>query len=474
MIEFDNATPDNGSREHRVTTSFLTRRSFGYYAFAGVSYLSAGRVFARNDGATQISRKDQKGSRDSTMALLREGYQFIPNRCKSLKSEVFQAKILSKEVMCLSGHNAAKLFYNNDLFERKNAAPERLQKSLTGKGGVQSLDDAAHRNRKAMFLSLMSPGKLGKFVKNLNDEQNRAGLLWAEEKEVTLFDEAQEIYFRAACTWAGVPLKDSEARERSKDMGKMVDGLGSLGYRNYRGRFARKRSEAWMVEIINQVRGEKLAAPKGTALHTMAWHKDQDGQLLNTDTVAVELLNIVRPIAAIATYISFMALALHSYPQYGKSLRGASDGDYQAFVQEVRRFYPFTPFVLAKVRKDFTWRGYGFPKGRTVMLSAYGVDHDPKLWHKPEQFNPGRFKSWGGDRFDFIPHGGGDYLKGHRCAGEQLTIQAMKATLRFLVAGISYDVPSQDLSFSLSRIPALPKSGFVMANVKLRKNGANS
>lgn len=115
---------------------------------------------------------------DSTMALLREGYQFIPNRCKSLKSEVFQAKILSKEVMCLSGNNAAKLFYNNDLFERKNAAPERLQKSLTGTGGVQSLDDAAHRNRKAMFLSLMSPGKLGKFVKILNDEQNKAGFWW--------------------------------------------------------------------------------------------------------------------------------------------------------------------------------------------------------------------------------------------------------------------------------------------------------
>lgn len=471
MIESENTTAKDGSREPHSAIPFRTRRAFVYSAFAGASYLSLGQVFARNDTSMRMLRKTRDAgskSTDGTMALLREGYLYIPNRCKELDSQVFETRLLGKDVLCLSGYEAAELFYDNERFERKNAAPKRLQKSLTGEGGVQSLDDAAHRNRKAMFLSLMTPANLGKFVDSLNKEQKRASLQWKGEKKVRFFDEAQEIYFRASCDWAGVPLKDSEARRRSEDMGKMVDGLGSMGYRNYRGRFARKRSEAWMVGIVNQVRDKKLVAPKGTALQVMAWHKDLNGQLLDSKIVAVELLNIVRPITAIATYVTFMALALHENPQYRKSLRRGKDGDYQAFVQEVRRFYPFTPFILAKVRKDFDWREHHFPKGKSVLLSAYGVDHDPKLWNQPEQFRPQRFKTWGGDKFDFIPHGGGDYLKGHRCAGEQLTIQAMKATLKFLVNDISYEVPSQDLSFSLSRIPALPESGFVMANVKVR------
>lgn len=469
MIEPENATSKNGSRDPHSGTAFRSRRSFVYQAFAGASYLSLGHVFARNDASLRVLRKsrdDSSKSVDETITLLREGYLFIPNRCKALDSQVFETRLMGKEVLCLSGYEAAELFYDNDRFERKNAAPKRLQKSLTGEGGVQSLDNAAHRNRKAMFLSLMTPANLGKFVGSLNKEQERASLQWKGAKTVNLFDEAQEIYCRASCDWAGVPLEDSEARHRSEDMGKMVDGLGSIGYRNYRGRFARKRSEAWMIGIVNQVRGKKLTAPKGTALEVMAWHKDQNGKLLDAKIVAVELLNIVRPITAIATYVAFMALALHENPQYRKSLRRGKDGDYQAFVQEVRRFYPFTPFILAKVRKDFDWEGHHFPKEKSVLLSAYGVDHDPKLWNQPEQFHPQRFKSWGGDKFDFIPHGGGDYLKGHRCAGEQLTIQAMKATLKFLVNDISYDVPSQDLDFSLSRIPALPESGFVMTNVK--------
>ncbi len=472
MSKPENSASRNGGLENRPAATLRTRRSFVYHAFAGASCLSLGNLFGRSDVSSirvfDKPRQDSSRSADGTLALLREGYLFIPNRCKALDTQVFETRLLGKEVLCLSGYEAAELFYDNELFERKNAAPKRLQKSLTGEGGVQSLDGAAHRSRKAMFLLLMTPANLGKFITSLEREQKNAASRWVGKQTVTFFDEAEEFYFRASCGWAGVPLKDSEARRRARDMGRMVDGLGSMGYRNYRGRCARRRSEAWMVEIVKQVRDGKLSAPKGTALEVMAWHKDLNGQLLDAKIVAVELLNIVRPITAIATYVTFMALALHENPQYRQSLRRGKDGDYQAFVQEVRRFYPFTPFILAKVRKDFDWRGYDFPKGKSVLLSAYGVDHDPKLWKQPEQFRPERFKSWDGDKFDFIPHGGGDYLKGHRCAGEHLTIAAMKATLRFLVNDIDYDVPVQDLGFSLSRIPALPESGFVMANVEMK------
>ena len=44
----------------------------------------------------------------------------------------------------------------------------------------------------------------------------------------------------------------------------------------------------------------------------------------------------------------------------------------------------------------------------------------------PDVFSPDRFADWEGSPFGFIPQGGGDYLMGHRCAGEWVTVEVMK------------------------------------------------
>jgi fatty-acid peroxygenase len=71
----------------------------------------------------------------------------------------------------------------------------------------------------------------------------------------------------------------------------------------------------------------------------------------------------------------------------------------------------------------------------------------------------------GFEPFSFIPHGGGDYYEDHRCAGEWITIELMKTSVRLLTKGMRYDVPSQDLRIVMSRRPALPASRFVINNV---------
>jgi fatty-acid peroxygenase len=60
-------------------------------------------------------------------------------------------------------------------------------------------------------------------------------------------------------------------------------------------------------------------------------------------------------------------------------------------------------------------------------------------------------------------------VDGHRCAGEWITIEAMKQAVTFLNDNLTYDVPPQDLRYNLRRMPTLPKSGFVMENVRIRK-----
>ena len=67
---------------------------------------------------------------------------------------------------------------------------------------------------------------------------------------------------------------------------------------------------------------------------------------------------------------------------------------------------------------------------------------------------------------DGIPQGGGDYMMGHRCAGEWVTIEVMKVSLDFLSNRMEYLVPEQDLSFSRVSMPSIPHSKVVIKNVK--------
>ena len=136
-------------------------------------------------------------------------------------------------------------------------------------------------------------------------------------------------------------------------------------------------------------------------------------------------------------------------------------------VNEVRRFYQFFPAAVARVRTAFRWEDFEFTEGARVMLDIYGTNHDERSWAEPNQFRPERFVGWIGDPYSLIPQGAGDVATGHRCPGEALTIELMKSATRLLTRALAYDVPLQDLSISLSRIPALPASKFLVERVRL-------
>jgi fatty-acid peroxygenase len=251
----------------------------------------------------------------------------------------------------------------------------------------------------------------------------------------------------------------------------MVDAFGGAGPRLWKGKRARARTERWMETVIQAARSGGLQAAAGSALHVMAELRAQSGELLPARVAAVELINVIRPTVAISWYISFAALALHQHPDARSKLAAdmpgeSADGYTDRFMQEVRRFYPFTPFLGARVRAPFDWRGHHFEPGTLVLLDVYGAHHDPQIWAAPEEFRPERFAGWSGDSFGFIAQGGGDPARGHRCAGEWITMHQLTLALHFLTHGMRYQVPPQDLRFDLARMPTRPRSGFVMSGVR--------
>ncbi|CDO04562.1 Fatty-acid peroxygenase [Oceanobacillus picturae] len=406
---------------------------------------------------------------DHSVALLREGYRFVPNRLQRFRSDIFQTRMMGgQKALCISGKQAAELFYDNERFKRQGAAPKRIKESLFGVGGVQGMDGESHRHRKHLFMSLMTKESLKKIAAICRGKWQQSATEWETMDSIELFPEAEKIMCRTACEWVGVPLWAKDLSIRTKDLSDMIDAFGAAGPRHWKGRVGRNRAEKWIRDIVERVRNDELYVEETKPLYVVAWHRDLDGNLLDTQTAAVEILNLLRPIVAIARFVTFGALALYDFPQTREKLTH-EDGQYvKWFVQEIRRYYPFAPFTGALTAIDFDWQGYHFKKDTLVILDIYGTNHSPELWTEPNRFKPERFKDWQGSPFDFIPQGGGDYDKGHRCAGEWLTIELMQTSLTFLTQDLTYEVPPQDLTYSMTRIPTHPKSNFIMENIRVK------
>ncbi|GER67137.1 fatty-acid peroxygenase [Weizmannia acidilactici] len=403
---------------------------------------------------------------DDTIDLLKEGYLYIKNRTDEYRINLFETRLLGQKAVCISGEEAVKIFYDPEKFKRNGAAPKRVQKTLFGENAIQTLDGKEHIRRKALFLSLMGPDAQQRLAQMAAAEWEACIPKWEKAVRIVLFDEAKNLLCRAACRWAGVPLREEETGKRAQEFMDMVYAFGAVGPRHWKGRMARTSAEDWVRGIIEDVRADKIKAEDGSVLKEIALYRDKDGRQLDAQIAAVELINVLRPITAIATFITFAALSLLEHPRYKGWLEGGDEQRIEWFAQEVRRFYPFGPFLGAKVRKNFTWNGYEFKKGLLVLLDMYGTNHDEKIWGDPDVFRPERFRDWNGSLFNFIPHGGSDPSRGHRCPGEGITLEIMKATLDFLVNKIDYDVPAQNLNIPLNKIPTLPESGFIIQNVK--------
>ncbi|MFG2998535.1 cytochrome P450 [Streptomyces sp. NPDC048340] len=201
-------------------------------------------------------------------------------------------------------------------------------------------------------------------------------------------------------------------------------------------------------------------------LETVAVHRDSDGRLLDPRTAAVEMLNIIRPAIALAWFGVFAAHALHREPVHRERLL-ADNGTYaRAFAHEVRRFYPFAPFLGALAAHDLEWQGTVLPEGGLVLLDLYGHDHDPELWPQPYHFDPLRFLGREPTADAIIPQGGGDARTGHRCPGEDISVSVLTALVTAL-ARLECEVPDQDLRIPLRRMPTRPRSGFVVAKARM-------
>jgi fatty-acid peroxygenase len=364
------------------------------------------------------------------------------------------------------GPEATRIFYDPDRFDRRGVIPAPVRDTLFGACGVHFHDGAAHGRRKDLFLRVL-------------DRDGTAALAGAVERswdahfprfpgqEVVVFEDAAEVLARGVHAWAGVPLAEEAVAATTADLLAMVDGFASVGPRHLRARQARNRQEARVRQVVRFARAGAHPPAAGSPLAAVLDHRDADGSRLDEHTAAVELLNLLRPTVAVAWFAMFAAHALHVYPGHAAPLAGGDPDAALRFAHEVRRFYPFAPFLAARARQVQEVDGVHVAQDSLLVLDLFGQDHDPRLWPSPWTFDPARHAGRParatagppGQLVDLVPQGGGDPAAGHRCPGEPATVTLLARIMPRLASLPRALRPGQDLRVTRHRTPARVVSG---------------
>jgi fatty-acid peroxygenase len=144
----------------------------------------------------------QDGEFDHTLALLKEGYRFIGNRSERYNTDIFTTRLMGRSAICVTGEEAARMFYAPDRFTRQGALPPTALSLLQDLGSVATLNGEVHLRRKRMFMSLMSPAAMQRLYDIAADRWRVRTAAWERVAQVVLHDEAERILCEAGVGWA--------------------------------------------------------------------------------------------------------------------------------------------------------------------------------------------------------------------------------------------------------------------------------
>lgn len=390
---------------------------------------------------------------DDSLRLLRDGYLWGTRGFARVGADAFRTRLLGRRVLVLRGADAARFFYERGRFRRgPGAVPSSVAHLLQDEGSVQTLEDERHRTRKRLFLELVwaEPART-ELTSAVVEAWNRLDAR-REGRPVSLLTHAAEALTAGVARVVGLPDPVDEA-ELASELMSMVENAGRFGPANWLARTRRLATERTARSWIREARAHG-ATP--TPLGRIAHHRE-DGELLSERVAAVELLNVLRPTAAVAHYLVFAAWALHKRPELREHVVASAEFRH-AFAQEVRRFFPFFPLIGGRARCELQWQGMSITRDDWVMLDLYATDHDPAAWENPGLFDPGRFLGEGAERL-VVAQGAGDPQLDHRCPGEPLTRDLIDELSLVLAETPPVVLPEQDLRISLRRFPALPRDG---------------
>ncbi|PON54222.1 Cytochrome P450, E-class, group I [Parasponia andersonii] len=246
----------------------------------------------------------------------------------------------------------------------------------------------------------------------------------------------------------------------------MCDYLPILRWIGYKGlqkkmiKSQNKRDEflrRWIEEIRRKKTGNTENVPVSeeevTLVERLLWLQESDPEFCSEDVI--KSLVVVIFIAGTDTSMNTMEWAMSlllNHPQVLEKLRKEIDCHVghgrllresdipklpylRCVINETLRLYPVVPLLLPHLSSEgCTVGGYYIPRGTTLMVNAWAIHRDPKVWDEPTGFKPERFEGMidsdrEGFNFKFIPFGVGR----RACPGEGMGFRTVSLAVGMLI-----------------------------------------
>ncbi|XP_052572900.1 cytochrome P450 4A12B isoform X2 [Peromyscus californicus insignis] len=135
-------------------------------------------------------------------------------------------------------------------------------------------------------------------------------------------------------------------------------------------------------------------------------------------------------------------------------------------IKEALRLYPPVPSVSRDLSTPVTFPdGRSLPKGITVMLSFYGLHHNPSVWPNPEVFDPSRFATESARHsHSFLPFSGGP----RNCIGKQFAMSELKVAVALTLLRFELLPDPNRIPVPIPRLVLKSKNGIHLCLKKLQ------
>jgi cytochrome P450 len=412
-----------------------------------------------------------------TLALLRNPYGFLEKRHRR-HGDVFRSLVLGRTVAFLSGIDGAQAFYDPENVTRSDAHPFTLV-DLFGGINMEMYDGDRHLALKSMALEAFDRDAIGSYLPQMQEliESTLVRLAGVDEFRATAELRTLAIEAIAHNVLGLAPGRETAAVTR--DYADVLAGLVALpiplpGTTYRRARQARDR----VLERFRAVIAERRARPGSDGLSRILTARTADGRSYRDDEALLEAHHIV--IAGFIVY-AHMAEVMRRLAER-PDLRDACSAEIRAHagegpltmesldplsastnvVLETKRIVPVVPLAFGRARRTFRCAGYRIPEGWRVYLALHLNNRDPRIFARPDVFDPERFAP---DRAEhrrhpmgFIPQGA-EPPTGHRCLGLDYSTTLVLTFLALLVRGYEWELPPQDLRPDWRKAPPDPRDG---------------
>lgn len=111
-------------------------------------------------------------------------------------------------------------------------------------------------------------------------------------------------------------------------------------------------------------------------------------------------------------------------------------------IKETLRLHPPLPLLIPRIcNKETELLGFTIPAKSWVVVNAWAIGRDPKIWENPESFCPDRFKEntmdFHGANYEYIPFGAGR----RTCPGMTFALAGIEHFLALLLFYFDWELP---------------------------------